>query len=380
MVQTNLRNETMVAVNSGKSTPGDDFARRLLSWYDEHHRELPWRIAPRKAAAGATIDPYRVWLSEIMLQQTTVEAVKPYFRSFVDRWSDVRALAAATEEDVMRAWAGLGYYSRARNLKKCADLVASAHGGRFPDSEDGLRALPGVGDYTAAAIAAIAFGRPSAVVDGNVERVMTRILALDTPLPEAKKAVRGALRPLVPADRPGDFAQAMMDLGATICTPRRPMCMLCPFRPDCAALQAGDPERFPLRAAKARRPLRRGAAFVATRPDGAILLRRRPDKGLLGGMSEVPTSGWSARTDGDNTPRAAPLEAEWIAAGNVLHVFTHFELELSVFRAAVPDFAPPLGHRWARLQDIHDEALPTVMKKAIEAAIPGATRMRRQQG
>ena len=380
MAQTNLRNETMVAVKSGESTPGDDFARRLLSWYDEHHRELPWRILPREAAAGATIDPYRVWLSEIMLQQTTVEAVKPYFRSFVDRWPDVRALAASTEEDVMRAWAGLGYYSRARNLKKCADLVASAHGGRFPDSEDGLRALPGVGDYTAAAIAAIVFGRPTAVVDGNVERVMTRILALDTPLPEAKKTVRGALRPLVPADRPGDFAQAMMDLGATICTPRQPMCMLCPLRPDCAALQSGDPERFPLRAAKAGRPLRRGAAFVATRPDGAILLRRRPDKGLLGGMSEVPTSGWSARTDGDNTPRAAPLEAEWIAAGNVLHVFTHFELELSVFHAAVPDFAPPPGHRWARQEDIHDEALPTVMKKAIEAAIPGATRMRRQQG
>lgn len=370
----------MVAAKPGESTPGTDFARRLLAWYDAHHRRLPWRLAPREAAAGATVDPYRVWLSEIMLQQTTVETVVPYFRAFLDRWPDVNALAGAAEEDVMKAWAGLGYYSRARNLKKCADLVASAHGGRFPESEEGLRSLPGVGDYTAAAIAAIAFGRPAAVVDGNVERVMTRVLALHMPLPEAKKAIRRALRPLVPTDRPGDFAQAMMDLGATICTPRRPNCMLCPLRRDCSALEAGDPERFPLRPAKAGRPRRRGAAFVAVRPDGAILLRRRPDKGLLGGMSEVPTSGWSARSDGDNTPRAAPFEAEWIAAGNVLHVFTHFELELSVFRAAVPDLSPPPGHRWARLQNIHDEALPTVMKKAIEAAIPGATRKKRPQG
>jgi A/G-specific adenine glycosylase len=209
---------------------------------------------------------------------------------------------------------------------------------------------------------------------------MTRLRAIELPLPEAKKAVRAALRPLVPPDRPGDFAQAMMDLGATICTPRRPSCMLCPLRADCAALDGGDPERFPLRSPKAERPTRRGAAFVATRPDGAILLRRRPDKGLLGGMSEVPTSGWTARADGDDTPRAAPLSADWIAAGGITHVFTHFELRLSVYRAAVPDFAPPPGHRWARLDDIHDEALPTVMKKAIEAAIPGATRKRRSQG
>jgi len=371
----------MVAAKPGKGTPrGEDLARRLLAWYDEHHRDLPWRIGPRDRANGARPDPYRVWLSEIMLQQTTVEAVKPYFRAFLHRWPDVAALAVADEEDVMKAWAGLGYYSRARNLKKCADLVASVHGGRFPSGEDGLRTLPGVGDYTAAAIAAIAFGRPAAVVDGNVERVMTRLRAIELPLPEAKKAVRAALRPLVPPDRPGDFAQAMMDLGATICTPRRPSCMLCPLRADCAALDGGDPERFPLRSPKAERPTRRGAAFVATRPDGAILLRRRPDKGLLGGMSEVPTSGWTARADGDDTPRAAPLSADWIAAGGITHVFTHFELRLSVYRAAVPDFAPPPGHRWARLDDIHDEALPTVMKKAIEAAIPGATRKGRSQG
>ncbi|CAG0962184.1 Adenine DNA glycosylase [Rhizobiaceae bacterium] len=380
MDQTNVRNETMIAAKPGESTPGNDFARRLLSWYDEHHRKLPWRVGPRDTSSGMRADPYRVWLSEIMLQQTTVEAVKPYFRAFVDRWPDITALANAAEEDVMKAWAGLGYYSRARNLKNCADLVTTVYGGRFPNSEEGLRTLPGIGDYTAAAIAAIAFGRPAAVVDGNVERVMTRFRAIEIPLPEAKRIVREALRPLVPADRPGDFAQATMDLGATICTPRRPSCFLCPLRPECSALEAGDPERFPLRAAKAGRPLRRGAAFVAMRPDGAILLRRRPDKGLLGGMSEVPTSGWSARVDGDATPQAAPLAADWIAAGKVLHVFTHFELELSVYRAAVPDFAPPPGHRWARPDDIHDEALPTVMKKAIEAAIPGVTRQRRPQG
>lgn len=371
----------MLAAKSGEGTSRDEvFARRLLSWYDQHHRELPWRTSPRAAAAGVAADPYRVWLSEIMLQQTTVEAVKPYFRTFIDRWPDVAALAAADQEDVMKAWAGLGYYSRARNLKKCADLVVSSHGGWFPDNEAGLKSLPGIGEYTAAAIAAIAFGRPAAVVDGNVERVMTRFLAIETPLPEAKKAVREALRTLVPADRPGDFAQAMMDLGATICTPRRPSCMLCPLRADCLALKAGDPTRFPIRAPKAERPVRRGAAYVAVRPDGAILLRRRPDRGLLGGMSEVPTSGWTARTDGDVSPAAAPVAADWIPTGVVTHVFTHFELRLSVHRAAVGDFQPPPGHRWARPEDIHDEALPSVMKKAIEAAIPGAVRKERPEG
>lgn len=371
----------MLTATSGEGTSrNENFARRLLSWYDEHHRELPWRTGPRDVAAGVIADPYRVWLSEIMLQQTTVEAVKPYFRAFLDRWPDVSALAAAGEEDVMKAWAGLGYYSRARNLKKCANLVASANGGRFPDNEDGLKALPGIGEYTAAAIAAIAFGQPAVVIDGNVERVMTRFLAIEAPLPDAKKVVRKALLPLVPAVRPGDFAQAMMDLGSTICTPRRPSCMLCPLRSDCLALKAGDPARFPIRTPKPERPVRLGAAYVAVRSDGAVLLRRRPARGLLGGMSEVPTSGWTARTDGDVSPAAAPVAADWTPAGVVTHVFTHFELRLSVHRAAVADFEPPPGHRWARLEDIHDEALPTVMKKAIEAAIPGATRKTRPHG
>lgn len=347
---------------------------RLLAWYDKHHRDLPWRTAPAAARDGKRADPYHVWLSEIMLQQTTVEAVKPYFRAFLEKWPDAASLAAADAEDVLRAWAGLGYYSRARNLKKCADLVASRHGGRFPATQEGLRELPGIGDYTAAAIAAIAFGRPAAVVDGNVERVVTRLYAIGTPLPLAKREIKEIVGGLVPAARPGDFAQAMMDLGATICSPRRPSCMLCPLNGDCAALRNGDPEQFPVKAPKADKPQRYGAAFVAIRGDGTILLRKRAERGLLGGMSEVPTTAWTARADGDTTTKAAPFPADWRNAGSISHVFTHFSLELLVYRAEAGSRAAPDGHRWARLADIHNEALPTVMKKAIEAAIPGATR------
>ncbi|MGI6851445.1 A/G-specific adenine glycosylase [Mesorhizobium sp. 1B3] len=345
----------------------------LLAWYDKHHRELPWRVSPSAAATGRRPDPYRVWLSEVMLQQTTVEAVKPYFRTFLEKWPDAGSLAAASEDDVLRAWAGLGYYSRARNLKKCADLLASDHGSRFPDTEDGLRRLPGIGNYTAAAIAAIAFGRPAAVVDGNVERVVTRLRAIATPLPEAKSAIKDFVRQHVPADRPGDFAQAMMDLGATICTPRRPSCMLCPLNDACTALTAGDPEFYPVKAPKAEKPQRVGAAFVAVR-DGAILLRKRPASGLLGGMSEVPTTGWTARTDGDTTTGSAPFPAQWRKVGSITHIFTHFALELLVYMAETGPSPAPAGHWWAQLADLHNEALPTVMKKAIEAAIPGATK------
>jgi A/G-specific adenine glycosylase len=349
-------------------------AGRLLGWYDAHHRELPWRVSPRDLAAGLRPDPYRVWLSEIMLQQTTVEAVKPYFRTFVEKWPDAAALAAAPTEDIMKAWAGLGYYSRARNLKKCADLVAALPGNRFPDTEDGLRGLPGIGAYTAAAIAAIAFDRPAAVIDGNVERVMARLFEIGTPLPEAKAEIRSALEKLVPAERPGDFAQAMMDLGATICTPKRPRCMLCPVREDCRAIVSGDPELLPVRAPKTERPQRRGAAFVAVRRDGAILLRTRPDKGLLGGMSEVPTTAWTARIDGDTTAGGAPFAADWRRTGSISHVFTHFSLELEVFRSSVGDMDAPAGHFWSACHEILGQALPTVMKKVIEAAIPGSTK------
>ena len=354
--------------------PGEsrtDIASRLLAWYDRHHRELPWRVAPRDLLRGVRPDPYRVWLSEVMLQQTGVETVKSYFSAFVEKWPTVEALAAAANEDVMKAWAGLGYYSRARNLKACAGLIA-ASGGKFPDTEDGLRELPGIGPYTAAAIAAIAFDRPAAVVDGNIERVVSRLYSIKTPLPQAKTEIRAHVARLTPQTRPGDFAQAMMDLGATVCTPKRPRCMLCPLREDCEAA-SGNPELFPVRPAKAEKPQRRGAAFVAVRGDGAVLLRKRPDKGLLGGMTEVPTTGWNARADGETTPDFAPFAGNWRRIGSINHVFTHFALELDVFKTETANTAPA-GHFWSLPRDISGEALPTVMKKAIEAAIPGATR------
>jgi A/G-specific adenine glycosylase len=348
-------------------------AARLLAWYDDHHRDLPWRVSPADLARGVRPDPYHVWLSEVMLQQTTVEAVKPYFRDFLVKWPDVEALAAASNDDVMRAWAGLGYYSRARNLKACANLVATLPDS-FPDSEDGLRALPGIGAYTAAAIAAIAFGRPAAVVDGNVERVTARLFDIRTPLPEAKAEIKERVATLVPVARPGDFAQATMDLGATICTPKRPRCMLCPLREDCRAILSGDPELLPLKAPKADKPKRSGIAYVAVRSDGAVLMRTRPDKGLLGGMTEVPTTGWSEGRGGFGGDTKPPFAADWRKAGSIEHVFTHFALDLEVRRADVGRAAAPTGHRWVAAADIAGEALPTVMKKAIEAAIPGATK------
>jgi A/G-specific adenine glycosylase len=367
----------MFAVLEEQASPptASGAARRLLDWYDSHHRDLPWRVPPGDLAKGVRPDPYHVWLSEVMLQQTTVEAVKPYFLAFLTRWPTVEKLAAAPAEEVMRAWAGLGYYSRARNLKACADKVASLPGG-FPDTEEGLRDLPGIGAYTAAAIAAIAFGRPAAVVDGNVERVTARLFSIETPLPEAKAPIRAAVETLVPTDRPGDFAQAMMDLGATICTPKRPRCMLCPLNAECRAIVTGDPERLPLRAPKAERPKRTGVAFVAVRPDGAILLRTRPAKGLLGGMTEVPNFGWSESPRNVSSSPEPPLPAQWRKAGSISHVFTHFALELGVLRADVEAAATPPDHRWVAAVDIPGEALPTVMKKAIEAAIPGATKRR----
>jgi A/G-specific adenine glycosylase len=346
--------------------------QRLLAWYDRHHRVLPWRISPADAARGMQPDPYRIWLSEVMLQQTTVEAVKKYFLAFTNRWPDVLAMAAASEDDILRAWAGLGYYSRARNLKKCAYVVAQQFGGRFPDMEEGLRALPGIGAYTAAAIAAIAFNRPAVVIDGNIERVVTRLTRIDTPLPQAKSEIRAALEPLVPADRPGDFAQALMDLGSSICTPRRPTCILCPLNDDCQALALDEPERFPVKKPKAERPVRHGAAFVAMRDDGAILLRKRPDKGLLGGMAEVPGSPWHAA--GGFGVHDAPFDAQWKPSGTITHVFTHFALMLDVYRGTF-DGAAPSGMWWSAPGQLSGEALPTVMKKAIEAAIPDAFKL-----
>jgi A/G-specific adenine glycosylase len=349
--------------------------KSLLGWYDRHARKLPWRVSPRERARGIRPDPYRVWLSEVMLQQTTVAAVKPYFETFVGRWPDVAALAAAPRDDVMKAWAGLGYYARARNLKACAERVAGEHDGRFPETSAELRKLPGIGEYTAAAIAAIAFDEAVPVVDGNIERVIARLHAIDTPLPAAKPIIRERQAELTPRERAGDYAQAMMDLGATICTPKRPACSLCPWSEGCAAYRAGNPEAYPVRAEKAERPTRRGAAFVAFREDGAILLRLRPERGLLGGMSEVPGTGWSSQFNELSATAEAPIEASWRQSGVVVHVFTHFRLELSVFRADVAMTSQaPSGAWWAAADAIPEEALPSVFKKAIEAAVPGATR------
>ncbi len=344
-------------------------AASLLAWYDRHARRLPWRTGPAERRRGLRPDPYGVWLSEIMLQQTTVAAVGPYFHRFLARWPTVAALAAAAETDVMAAWAGLGYYSRARNLVAAARAVAAA--GRFPETAAGLAALPGIGAYTSAAIASIAFGERVPVVDGNVERVIARAFAVATPLPRAKAEIRDRLAPLVPADRPGEFAEALMDLGATICTPKRPACALCPWREGCRAFAAGAQSAFPVKARKAPRPIRHGTAFVAVRGDGAILLRRRPPKGLLGGMAEVPGGPWG------EAPHAAPeppLEAAWrIADRSVTHIFTHFELRLTIMQADLPEHsAPPAGCWWSGRHEVGGEALPTVMRKAIAAARPDA--------
>lgn len=325
-------------------------------------------------------DPYKVWLSEIMLQQTTVAAVKPYFESFMQRWPDIAALAKASREDVMKAWAGLGYYARARNLKACAEIVASEHGGHFPETVSKLRELPGIGEYTAAAISTIAFDRPAPVVDGNIERIVARLYGIDTPLPAAKTIIRDYQAKLTPERRSGDYAQALMDLGATICTPKRPACSLCPWSNACLAHAAGNQETYPVKATKARRPTRYGAAFVAVRKDGAILLRRRAERGLLGGMSEVPGSEWTNQSDGLAPDSDAPFLAKWRQLpDNVVHVFTHFRLELSVFHVGVPvTRRAPAGTWWSPAASVPGEALPSVMKKAIEAAVPGATK--RQKG
>jgi A/G-specific adenine glycosylase len=394
------------------------FQRALLAWYDGARRDLPWRAGP-----GADPDPYRVWLSEVMLQQTTVKAVIPYFEKFTAKWPTVEALAAASRDEVLAAWAGLGYYSRARNLYACAQ---EARGG-FPRTEAALRALPGVGVYTAAAIAAIAFGEPAAVVDGNVERVLARLFALETPLPAAKPAIRKLAERLTPRKRPGDYAQAMMDLGATICAPRSPSCPNCPVQRFCMAYGRGEAERFPIKKAKAEKPERRGDAFVlvrASRIGPQILLRRRKDEGLLGGMMEVPTTEWidarlkhrsldrhreaalaavaiqenpqprhgllrgvypglraGARNDagselgrdalnGGVAATSLGFSGTWVEGRAIRHTFTHFHLELRVFaRRARGGEAEALGGEWAALANLQAFALPAVMKKAVASGL-----------
>jgi A/G-specific adenine glycosylase len=347
----------------------------LLAWYDRHRRKLPWRAPP-----GERADPYRVWLSEIMLQQTTVKAVAPYYARFLQRWDDVRALAAAPLEDVLKAWAGLGYYARARNLHACARAVVERRGGKFPASVAELRALPGIGEYTAAAIAAIAYDLPATPVDGNVERVIARLYAVETPLPAAKPEIRRLAADLTPQHRAGDFAQAMMDLGATLCSPKNPACALCPWSDACTAYARGEAESLPRRTPKREGTLRRGAAFVARRADGMVLLRTRPAKGLLGAMTEVPTTQWRHDFDEGEARQGAPRfsatktqkRMAWRkVTGVVRHVFTHFPLELSVYTADVPARTPaPAGTRWVALASLAGEALPSVMRKVVAHALP----------
>ncbi|MET0640456.1 MAG: A/G-specific adenine glycosylase [Hyphomicrobium sp.] len=342
--------------------------KALLDWYEAERRDLPWRYGPRKVA-----DPYRVWLSEIMLQQTTVKAVVPFFLKFVKRWPTVSALAAAPLEEVLQQWAGLGYYSRARNLKACADAVVRDHGGAFPRAEAALLKLPGIGPYTAAAISAIAFGEKATPVDGNVERVVSRLFAVRQPLPAAKPEIRRLAATLTPQRRAGDFAQAMMDLGAEICTPKKPSCLVCPVQQDCAASAQNLTDLLPIKPAKAARPSRFGIAFLVQREDGAVLLRQRPEAGLLGGMLEVPSTPWGeALPTKTQAMRAAPVTGSWSpVTGTVVHVFTHFRLELLVYRALVPIdagltlWAEQQHCRWVQRRDLHAQALPSLMKKII---------------
>jgi A/G-specific adenine glycosylase len=340
-------------------------ASRLLGWYDIHRRHLPWRAPP-----GENPDPYRVWLSEIMLQQTTVAAAAPYFAKFIARWPTIETLAAAPLDDILRAWAGLGYYARARNLHACARVVVTAHGGRFPKSPEALRKLPGIGVYTAAAIAAIAFDVPAAAVDGNAERVLARLFAIESELPGAKHEIHRRARALVPQERSGDFAQGLMDLGATLCTPKSPNCLLCPWRDACRARGRGIAESLPRRATRRLRPYRYGTAFWIER-EGRVLLSRRPHAGLLGGMMEIPSTPW--QEERPDAMDSAPLRALWQhGAGRIEHGFTHFQLVLDIWRALDIESGELLrngNYRWVRAAELGHEALPSVMRKVVGAML-----------
>ena len=335
----------------------------LLGWYDAHARDLPWRSPP----GAPPPEPYRVWLSEVMLQQTTVAAVKPYFAKFLELWPDVQALAAAEESEVMAAWAGLGYYSRARNLHACAQVIA-ARGGEFPESEEELRKLPGVGVYIAAAVAAIAFARRAVVVDANVERVVARLFAVPVPLPKARKVIRTHTGAITPDERAGDFAQAMMDLGSGICTARDPKCLLCPLSDHCEARKSGDPVRYPVKPPKKAKPVRAGAAWWIERHGARgteVWLVTRPGKGMLGGMRALPDDGWHAGADGSGVQ---PADGETSSLGVVRHTFTHFALELSV--EAIDVETDPAGEgQWWPVENLDSAGLPTLFAKAVRLAL-----------
>lgn len=339
----------------------------LLDWYDRHARDLPWRVSPAQRAAGQQADPYRVWLSEVMLQQTTVAAVRDYFHRFTARWPTVQALAAAEDAEVMAAWAGLGYYARARNLLACARVVAADHGGEFPATLAGLRALPGIGPYTAAAIASIAFDAPETVVDGNVERVMARLFDIQTPLPAAKPEITAQAAALTPRQRPGDYAQAVMDLGATICTPRKPACGICPWSAPCLARARGTAPDLPRKTPKAAQPIRHGIAYLARRSDGAWLLETRTPQGLLGGMLGWPGTAWAEAAATEDPP----LDALWHDPGaGVRHTFTHFHLHLALRLAQVGLDATPWRGTFHPVATFRPADLPTVMRKAFDLARP----------
>lgn len=340
-------------------------AADLLDWYDGHARAMPWRVGPARRAKGELPDPYRIWLSEVMLQQTTVAAVIAYFERFIARWPTVADLAAAEDGDVMGEWAGLGYYARARNLLKCARMVVTEHGGRFPSDHAALLDLPGIGPYTAAAISAIAFDAPEVVVDGNVERVMARLHDIHTPLPAAKPELIVAATALTPRERPGDYAQAVMDLGATICTPRNPACGICPWRTPCAARENGSAALLPKKTPKKPKPIRQGIAYIVQRSDGAILLERREDRGLLGGMLGWPCSDWTI----DTPLPAPPLAADWLPLSEeARHTFTHFHLKLAVEVAQVGMNAVPQTGEFVPLTSFQPAQLPTVMRKVFDLA------------
>lgn len=354
-------------IPAGFSGPSEHSAwlrQSLLAWYDRERRVLPWRALP-----GEVFDPYRIWVSEIMLQQTTAAAVAPYFARFMALWPRIEALAAADLDAVLHAWQGLGYYARARNMHACARAVA-AGGGRFPESEEELRRLPGIGAYTAAAIAAIAFGRAAVPVDGNVVRVLARLHAIEEPLPAARTPIEAKARSLAHERRAGDFAQALMDLGATVCTPRQPRCPVCPWRERCAGFATGQPETYPRKAAKKDRPIRHAAAFWIERADGAVLLRRRPATGLLGGMMEVPSTDWRERPWSTEEAKAgAPVSTRWVRlAGGVGHTFTHFHLQVVVLAGLWTAGAAPEGI-WVRPDRLGEHALPTLMKKIAAHAV-----------
>lgn len=352
-------------ITKKNSTDRRGFARDVLSWYDANARQLPWRIGPQARKRGAQPDPYVVWLSEIMLQQTTVATVTPRFQEFLTRWPTVMRMAAAPVEDILGQWAGLGYYARARNLHKCAVDVANEHGGVFPDTEEALRTLPGIGDYTAAAIAAIAFDRRAIVVDGNIERVVSRLYEIKTPLPSAKKKIKARLEEIWPRTHSGDFAQALMDLGASVCRPKAPICLLCPVSANCAAHKAGTQEQHPVKAAKKPKPNRIGAVFALTNAKGEMLFERRPEKGLLGGMLGLPGTEWKEKLNGDAVA-FSPAKAKWNKTGEATHTFTHFHLKLDVYTGPAPKgFRKTAGQQWIKPNEAR---VPTVMKKAVDLA------------